>query len=125
MMALGHLHILQIGTIALFNAFKPCALGDGKDGDVLVCLLESRVVVRHPWGVLSFEVDLVLGPVRLLGLRGESVPRSCSLVGVSLANRCLSETRNRVVTWSSHVDIHWNHLLARLGAFRPTECASH
>ena len=82
----------------------------------IINIFLTRVVQSHAGRVSSFKVDLVLRPVRLLGLWCEGKARRCSFLRICFGEVFLEEVRHVVITRSCHVDIHrhilgWNRAL--------------
>ena len=86
-------------------------------------ILFPRVVERRSGRVRPLEIYLILWPIRLLGLRCQSVARCGSFIWVCLLEVSLQEAGHVIVTRSRQVHIHW-HVLGWVRALTSVEGAS-
>ncbi len=110
-LCLLYLHISEEVSVSFFDPTEAVALWDWKDGVLFNYRVKLWIVDVHSRGVLTFEIDLVAGPVRLLGFRSQSEGRRGSLVRLGLSVVSFSEPWHFIVSRACHVKVHGHDLL--------------
>ena len=115
--------VRKLFPIAFLDPREALVFLDGESRLTIRDILLPRVVQCHSGRVCSLQIYLILWPIRLLGLRCQSVARRSSFIWVCLLEVSLQEAGHVIVARSRQVHIHW-HVLGWVRALTSVEGAS-
>ena len=106
-------YIFKKETVLLSISLESRTLLNGVDRDLFAHWTEFRLILRHTWRALTFEINFIFRPVRLFRSGCNRELRRSPLVRVSFICKLIGEAWDVIVAWTCHVDIHWDELLSR------------